>query len=373
MQSVDCLISTKITRTSRVLQLEGLFDIPPCEKSEVRLEARLPLSEQPWNIGLIHGPSGSGKTTLAKRLWPNEYERHLVWSENESILDAFPASMNIKQIVELLCHVGFSSPPSWLRPFHVLSTGEQFRVTMARILGEGATLNVVDEFTSVVDRTVAQIGSVAIAKTVRKRNQQLIAISCHADIVEWLQPDWTFEPAVNRFQWRRLRRHPEIRLYVHRVHPKIWDIFKSHHYLSADLHKAAQCYCAFLNDNRAVAFTAVLAFPHAIRPGYREHRTVCLPDFQGVGIGNRLSDFVASMYLARNRPYRSTTSHPGMIQSRRHSLNWVMIRKPDRTKRSQQSTCIGLNKSVARDRITASFEFVGQVNSTAARELGVIS
>ena len=46
------------------------------------------------------------------------------------------------------------------------------------------------------------------------------------------------------------------------------------------------------------AFTAVLAFPHARRPGWREHRTVCLPDFQGVGIGNAMSELVASLFVA---------------------------------------------------------------------------
>ena len=64
----------------------------------------------------------------------------------------------------------------WLRPFHVLSNGEQFRATIARALAEsakGRELVVIDEFTSVVDRTVAQIGSAAIAKTIRRRHVAL--------------------------------------------------------------------------------------------------------------------------------------------------------------------------------------------------------
>ena len=84
--------------------------------------------------------------------------------------------------------VGFSSPPSWVRPYHVLSNGEQFRVDIARTLSEKPQLAIVDEFTSVVDRTVAQIGSSAIQKTVRRRGQKFIAVSCHYDIVKWLEP-----------------------------------------------------------------------------------------------------------------------------------------------------------------------------------------
>lgn len=49
-----------------------------------------------------------------------------------------------------------------------------------------------DEFTSVINREVAQIGSYAVQKTIRKNNKKFIAISCHYDIIEWLEPDWTF-------------------------------------------------------------------------------------------------------------------------------------------------------------------------------------
>ena len=39
-----------------------------------------------------------------------------------------------------------------------------------------------DEFTSVVDRQVAQIGAHAIQKYVRKHGRQFVAVSCHYDI-----------------------------------------------------------------------------------------------------------------------------------------------------------------------------------------------
>ena len=98
------------------------------------------------------------------------------------ILDAFPESMPTKEIVALLSAVGFASPPAWLRPFHVLSTGQQFRVTLALLLASESKRIVFDEYTSVVDRTVAQIGSAALAKTVRQRGQQFVAVTCHEDV-----------------------------------------------------------------------------------------------------------------------------------------------------------------------------------------------
>ena len=40
----------------------------------------------------------------------------------------------IKEITRLFTAVGFSSPPSWIKPYHVLSNGEQFRCDLARAL-----------------------------------------------------------------------------------------------------------------------------------------------------------------------------------------------------------------------------------------------
>src|SRR5437588_6915158 len=184
-------VSSPVVDSPRVSQMRGIFDLPAERTSSLEWDAELPLAERPWNLGLIVGPSGCGKSTIARHLFADALARQAplaAWPADRSVLDAFPSGMPIKEIVELLSSVGFSSPPAWLRPFGVLSTGQQFRVTLARLLAESPELCVMDEYTSVVDRTVAQVGSAALAKTVRQRKQRFVAVTCHNDVEEWLQP-----------------------------------------------------------------------------------------------------------------------------------------------------------------------------------------
>ena len=53
-------------------------------------------------------------------------------------------------------------------------------------------LIVFDEFTSVVDREIAKVSAYAISKAVRRSTKKFIAVTCHFDIVDWLEPDWVF-------------------------------------------------------------------------------------------------------------------------------------------------------------------------------------
>ena len=329
MPRIDIVRSCTVTRTPRVVQLEGIFDISPKKEQKVTWKGNLPIEEKEWQLGCIVGPSGCGKSTIAGELFPDAIKHSHRWDKGKSCIDGFPKGLPIAEITKALGQVGFSSPPAWLRPFHVLSTGQQFRVSLAHAFLTGEGLVVVDEFTSVVDRVVAKIGSAAISKMVRSSDKQFVAVTCHYDVLEWLQPDWTYEPYTNTFAWGSVQSRPAIELEITRCTKAAWKIFKHHHYLSGDIKIGSACYLASW-QGEPVAFVAVLPFPHASRPGWREHRLVCLPDFQGVGIGNAVSEYVASVYAAMRRPYYSTTSNPAMINHRnrsklqRLSLAWPM-------------------------------------------------
>jgi GNAT superfamily N-acetyltransferase len=359
------------------MQLEGLFDVPPSPESSERWDVSLPLDERSWNIGLIVGPSGCGKSTVAREVFGDAVVTGHDWPEHQSVVDGFPVGMSIKDITGLLSSVGFSSPPAWLRPFHVLSTGQQFRVTVARALAEPRDLVVIDEFTSVVDRTVAQIGSAAVAKAVRGSGRRFVAVACHYDIIDWLQPDWLYEPATNTFQWRCLQRRPPICLTVRLVSSDAWNLFKKYHYMSAEHHPGARCFVFLLGDD-PVAFLSVIHYPGA-HSCWRAHRAVVLPDYGGAGIGSKLAETVAPWFAATGKPFFAITAHPALTRHHARSPLWSMTRKPSMVKsRNSDGEIRGKNgyermgERMATNRITATFRYAGPSDPDGARELGLL-
>jgi GNAT superfamily N-acetyltransferase len=311
-------------RTSgRLLQMAGMFDLPIEDKTRLEINAYLPIEDQPWHVGLIVGPSGSGKSSIARHLWPTQLTEHHTWPPDAALLDGFSADMSTNDVVGLLTAVGLGSPPAWVRPYRTLSGGEAFRADVARSLAEAHDdLVVIDEFTSVVDRQVARVASHAIQKTVRRSDRQLIAVTCHYDITDWLQPDWTYDVSTAEFSWRSVQPHPQLDLEIYPVDRSAWPMFRRHHYLSADIHRAAQCFGAWIG-NQLVAFAAIRHFPHAhtrnIKMG---HRLVVLPDYQGLGIGGRLDDWIGQYLWDRKLRYRNVVAHPAMIAYYSASPRW---------------------------------------------------
>jgi ABC-type Mn2+/Zn2+ transport system ATPase subunit len=73
------------------------------------------------------------------------------------------------------------------------------RVELAYNLLSDNELTCFDEFTSVVDRNVAKITSTCIQKVIRKLDNKFVAVGCHFDIIDWLEPDWVFDTNQMRF------------------------------------------------------------------------------------------------------------------------------------------------------------------------------
>jgi hypothetical protein len=325
MPTLDVVVESKGEISTRAMQVCGMFDCPPNESQTLRWQADLPLDEKPWNVGLIVGPSGSGKSTCARALWPQEMEQTIEWKRS-SVIDDFPSSASIGDITAALSSVGFNTVPAWLRPFSVLSNGEKFRAEMARRLVESEGVIVVDEFTSVVDRQVAQIASHAVQKAVRKQGKQFVAVSCHHDIIDWLQPDWIFDPAERRFAWRSVQRRPSIAVEVARLPYEAWSLFAPFHYLTADLHRGAACFGLWANGNLA-AFAGVLHRPHPKASIKGVSRAVTLPDWQGLGLVFVLLETLGAAYAGAGYPLHTYPAHPAFIRAFR-SDRWQLRKQP---------------------------------------------
>jgi GNAT superfamily N-acetyltransferase len=341
-----------------------MFDVPIAERASQRFEVELPGWDVAWHIGLIVGPSGSGKSALARELFGPQLYRAPPWPTDRAVIDGL-GERPAKEIARMFTAVGFGSPPGWIKPYQVLSTGEQFRCDLARAMlmaeverGDSASQPTVafDEFTSVVDRDVARVVSAAVAGAVRKGTIgcRFVAVTCHYDVAEWLQPDWVLDMATRQFSRRCLSR-PPIRLEVFRCTRGAWPLFACHHYLSGTLAPTARCYLA-LWDKTPVAFCATVAqFGHPGR--WRISRLVTLPDYQGIGIGMTLLESVAELHRGQGHRVSITASHPALIAHGRRSPRWrvAAVKKQGgaKTGRSVRDYRSSLGRAVV------SFEYLG--------------
>jgi len=103
---------------------------------------------------------------------------------------------------------------------------------------------------------------------------------------------------------------------------RAWSYFARHHYLSGTYHGHGAM-CAVFND-QLIGFTSFISHPSGTipQPARRAHRTVILPDYQGMGIGVRLSDFMGAYTLGEGYRFFSKTSHPRMGAYRDASPLW---------------------------------------------------
>ena len=136
-------------------------------------------------------------------------------------------------------------------------------------------------------------------------------------------------------------------------------MFRQYHYLNGSLPSTARCYTAVYQD-KPVAFIAVVHI-HMKARYYRVTRLVVLPDYQGIGLGKRLLNFIAELYTSQTKmPFYILTSNPQII---RGTLgNWKISRFGHASK-GQGETRINseIRSSLSRKRITVSMKYAPQV------------
>ena len=365
MPHFDIIRQAQPSETFRVKSIMGSYDMATnAVKEHFVGDIDLPAD---WNVGLIVGRSGSGKSTIARELFGDCIVDGYEYT-HESILDDMPATASVQEICQALTSVGFASPPSWLKPYAVLSNGEKMRCDLARAILEKRDMFVFDEFTSVVDRNVAKVGSLAMQKAIRRLDKRFIAVTCHEDVREWLMPDWVFNTDTMTFELCDLaeqkKNRPAIRLDIFETKRKreYWQMFRKYHYLNHELNSAARVFVCFANG-RVAAFASVLPQPCTIKNLFRFHRVVVFPDYQGIGIGTRLLEFVAELLSEEGKKISILSSNVAMIRGLQKNKNFKLTRfGRNRTGKlygeALRKTLLGqFNNRGCGERITATFEY----------------
>ena len=175
-----------------------------------------------------------------------------------------------------------------------------------------------------MDRNVAKSRSNDLQKYIRKEKKQIILATCHYDILEWLQPAWIYDlnkgGALEKGDC--LRQRPQISLQVYRTEPDTWQLFKKHHYMTQELNRSAMCFC-FTWENQLVAFAAILPqIGKGVGKAMRMSRLVILPDFQGLGLGGKILDFMGGVCCANGFKFYIKTVNPRMGYHLEHSDKW---------------------------------------------------
>ncbi|GAA5482072.1 ABC transporter ATP-binding protein [Haloferula sargassicola] len=314
----------------RAQRVKSLFNCEDGHRFTANFE--LPIDGSDWSIGLVVGPSGSGKSSLGRHLGelftPD-------WPHDAPLIDTIAPGADFDQVTAALTAVGLGSVPTWLRPYRVLSNGEQFRANLARLVADPPDHDepvVIDEFTSVVDRQIARIGAAAFAKAWRRTGRRVVLLTCHYDVAEWLCPDWILDTATGQFSGdclRRRSRRPSIDLEIRRVPGALWRHFEPHHYLKLPNMVAAQHYAGFVGQEPV----AHLAFSPQFNlgPFIRACRLVVMPEWQGAGVGLAfLEECCRAMLHGKNKWGRPCftnfhTSHPGLVAALRKRPAWLHI------------------------------------------------
>lgn len=364
MRRYELKLQSEVSKSYFAVRAAQSLDIDTEKKSihEFSLDADL---ESPFSIGLIVGASGSGKTTFAKSIF-GEFKTYL--DKGKSVIDQFPEAMSYDDRAAALNGIGLSQVPCWIKPAACLSNGQQARAEAALAMAHGGDLVVLDEWTSVVDRTVAKAMSACVSKYAKRSGKRVILLSCHYDVVEWLDPDWIVDCNSQSFIDRRLLqrvRSERLRFDVREISGSSWARFEKYHYLSAELPGGERYFFGLFYGEDQIGF---ICFSNYVpqRNGKKKilhfNRLVIHPDYVGLGLGIRFLNETTQIVYSRGVRVMGKFSSTPVYRALSQSNLWKLrdVSRPIGKNVSLIKNC-GLNR---KDKIRTnlriySFEFLG--------------
>jgi len=327
-----------------------------------------------YKLGAVVGPSGSGKSTcLGLLVQGGPLSDSRPWDAEKAVISQICCGS--PDDAHALCRAAALPLNVALRPYQVLSEGEQHRAELARQLGSaayGALEKIaipvcLDEFTSVLDRSLAKKVCESLSHYLHSRAfRPIVVATVHQDIAEWLRADWILDSKTGVLStpplasgeadaqgtasgtrtlvrylsqtdgkddeaWTQLLRPPVLKLEVRRLgaHQASIEVFKEtfeeHHYMRGNV---PHCFWGVVareaGTKQPVAFHAIANFPGVGNGGItlRESRLVVLPQFQGFGIGPAFSEGIGDILLSSGKRFFSVTHHPRLGKQRDVSSRW---------------------------------------------------
>ena len=304
--TVDVILQSEIFNNFRCQVAANSLDIDVKKKSIHHLHIENINIPEKWNIGLIYGNSGSGKTTLIKHLF-GEKIFETILNEEIPIINQLPEELNYDDCAKMLNGIGLNSVPCWLRPVKTLSNGQKARAEAVLLMCQNKEIVFIDEWTSVVDRTVAKAMSICLAKYAKKNNKKIILCSCHFDILEWLSPDWMIDCNKQKFELPQsdtffFTEREKLKFDIREIGRESWRYFSKYHYLSDKL-PGGQLYLygLFYNNNQIgfQCFANYTPYKKGTKKIFHANRTVIHPDYNGLGLGILLINETSKLLLEK--------------------------------------------------------------------------
>lgn len=328
MQNYIVRLESPPSDSFRCTKAANSLDIDLAKKLKHELSVNCDLKTE-YNVGLILGASGSGKTTLAKKMFGEDCFQTLL-DPKKTILDQMPEHLSYDECSAALLSVGLSSVPCWIRPAYTLSNGQKARAEAALHILSSNEHDVIDEWTSVVDRTVAKAMSFCLQKAVRRQKKSIVLCSCHYDVVEWLNPDWVIDCNKQTYEDRRsmvgtFERTDRLRLDIRESSKRAWKYFSKYHYLSDRLPGGTNYLFGLFYNNEQIGFQCFSFYIPGNRKIVHSNRTVIHPDYVGLGLGIKLINETSHIMAEKGFDVRAKFTSIPVYKAMIKQAQWAFL------------------------------------------------
>lgn len=364
MQNYSVKLESPVSTSFRCQMAANSVDLDVEAKSVHTFSVDADL-ETPWSVGLIVGASGSGKTTLAKQIFgDNCFDFDI--DDSKPVIEQFPDSMSYEDCQKALMGIGLTQVPCWIRPVYTLSNGQKARAIAALQMSRGGSF-VTDEWTSVVDRTVAKAMSHCLQKHARNNDAQVCAVSCHYDVADWLNPDWVIdcnkqEFIDRRLLWRDFKRKEKLKFDIKEIGRESWKYFGKYHYLSENLPGGIVRFFGLFHNDEQIGFQCFANYvPHRnkrLKIQMHSNRTVIHPDYVGLGLGMRLINVTSEIVHKEGYDVRAKFSSVPVAKAFQKSDLWKILSVQRFTPKGTKNMGRG-NRGLRNAVKTYSYKYVG--------------